>query len=108
LDLNPASGTEEAANSVYAKLDGTRHICLQTANIHNGIPDSDQFYIIDTSNKAILNFYLLGLQRSRTTLCKYAQTGYYNGDSTNIELYPDSFNSMNGRAQSLSSRWYSQ
>lgn len=90
LDFNPAANTEEAANSVYAKSDGTKaYMSSNGGIIHNGIPDSDQFYIIDTSNKSSPKF----LSTWPTTVngqhyANTAQTGYYNGNSTNIELYP--------------------
>lgn len=90
LDLDPASGTEEAANSVYAKSDGTRaYLSSNGGIIHNGIPDSDQFYVLDTSNKASPKFLSTwGSTVNGQHYANTAQTGYYNGNSTNIELYP--------------------
>lgn len=84
LDFNSAPGTEEAANSVYAKQDGTRAYMASNGGIDangDGKPDSDQFYVIDTSNKSSPKF----LSGSAST---GAQSGYYNGNSTNIELFP--------------------
>ena len=57
--------------------------------IHNGIPDSDQFYIINTTNKSSPQF--LSTWPSTVNGQHYqntAETGYYNGNATNIELYP--------------------
>lgn len=94
LDFDPASNTEEAANSVYAKADGTRAYMSSNGGITtaHGIPDSDQFYIIDTSNKSSPKFLTTwpSNQYSPTPghYANTAETGYYNGDSTNIELYP--------------------
>jgi len=89
LDFDPASGTEEAANSVYAKSDGTRAYMSSNGGIlHSGIPDSDQFYIIDTSNKSSPSFLSKWSSNGSGHWANTAQTGYYNGDSTNIELYP--------------------
>jgi len=90
LDFDPASGTEEAANSVYAKSDGTRAYMSSNGGLmHGGIPDSDQFYILNTTNKNSPTF----LSTWSTTVsgshyANTAQTGYYNGDATNIQLYP--------------------
>jgi len=92
LDFNSASNTEEAANSVYAKQDATGSRAYMSSNggiIHNGISDSDQFYIIDTTNKSSPQF--LSTWQSTVNGQHYANTaesGYYNGNSTNIELYP--------------------
>ena len=76
LDFNSSSGTEEAANSVYAKSDGTRAYISSNGGIdgnNNGQPDSHQFYIINTSNKSSPSF---------------VSNGYYDGDTNNIQLYP--------------------
>ena len=90
LDFNPANGTEEAANSVFAKSDGTRaYMSSNGGIIHNGIPDSDQFYIIDTTTKTAPKF--LSTWPSTVANQHYvntAETGFYNGNATNIELYP--------------------
>jgi hypothetical protein len=93
LEFDPYSGTEEAANSVYAKSDGTRAYMSSNGGIlHGGIPDSDQFYIIDTSNKSSPKFLTAWSSNGSTPSpghhASTAETGYYNGDSTNIELYP--------------------
>jgi len=84
LDFNSRSGTEEAANSVYAKSDGTRAYMSSNGGIDgndDGNPDSHQFYIIDTATKSSPRF----LSGSPST---GAQSGYYNGDATNIQLFP--------------------
>lgn len=96
LDFDPYPNTEEAANSVYAKSDGTRAYMSSNGGImHNGIPDSDQFYIIDTTTKSSPKFLTTWpstqLNPPTPTPAHYqntAQSGYYNGNSTNIELYP--------------------
>ncbi|MCX6704386.1 MAG: hypothetical protein NTZ07_02970 [Candidatus Woesebacteria bacterium] len=94
LDFDPYTGTEEAANSVYAKSDGTRaYMSSNGGLLHNGgISDSDQFYIIDTTSKTSPKF----MQTWPSTqinpppghYANTAQKGYYNGDPTNIQLYP--------------------
>lgn len=91
LDFDPASGTEEAANSVYAKPDGTRaYMSSNGGIIHNGISDSDQFYIIDTTTKTAPKF----LSTWPTTVAgqhyaNTAETGYYNAStSADLEMYP--------------------
>jgi type II secretory pathway pseudopilin PulG len=84
LDFNSMNGTEEAANSVFAKSDGTRAYMSSNGGIdgnNDGHPDSHQFYIINTTNKTSPSF----LSGSPST---GATSGYYNGDSTNIQLYP--------------------
>jgi type II secretory pathway pseudopilin PulG len=84
LDFNSASGTEEAANSVYVRSDSNRVYMSSNGGIdgnHDGKPDSDQFYVIDTTNKSSPKF-LSG------TPSTGAQSGYYNGDATNIQLFP--------------------
>jgi hypothetical protein len=90
LDFDPASGTEEAANSVYARTDGKRaYMSSNGGIIHNGIPDSDQFYVINTTNKS--NPQFLATWPTNLAGQYYANTahlGAYNGDATNIELYP--------------------
>lgn len=76
LDFNSASGTEEAANSVYAKTDGSRAYISSNGGIDgngDGQPDSHQFYILNTSNKN--SPAMIG-------------GGYYDGDSSNIQLFP--------------------
>jgi len=90
LDFDPAPNTEEAANSVYAKSDGTRaYMSSNGGIIHGGITDSDQFYIIDTSNKNSPQF--LTTWPSTVAGQHYANTaesGYYNGTGSNLYLYP--------------------
>jgi hypothetical protein len=89
LDFDPYSNTEEAANSVYAKSDGTRAYMSSNGGIlHSGIPDSDQFYIIDTTNKSSPSFLSKWSSNGTGHWANTASSGYYNGDSTNIELYP--------------------
>lgn len=96
LDFNSKSGTEEAANSVYAKSDGTRAYMTSNGGIDaNGdsLPDSKQFYIINTSNKSGPSF-LSGVPGSPS----YGPTsGYYNGSGANAQLYPrQSLTVLNG------------
>ena len=59
LDFNSVSNTQEAANSVFAKSDGTRAYMTSNGGIDgngDGIPDSKQFYILDTTNKSAPTF----------------------------------------------------
>lgn len=84
LDFNSQSGTEEAANSVYAKSDGTRAYISSNGGIdgnNNGQPDSKQFYVINTSNKSSPAF-LSGTSATGAT------SGFYYGSGANAELYP--------------------
>lgn len=94
LDFNSQTNTEEAANSVYAKSDGTRAYISSNGGIDgdgNGQPDSKQFYVINTSNKNSPQF----LSGSSAT---GATSGFYYGGiitptpsgSTyhNHEMYP--------------------
>ncbi len=83
-DFNSVSNTEEAANSVYAKSDGTRAYISSNGGIdgdHNGQPDSKQFYILNTSNKNSPAF-LSGSPSSGPT------SGYYYGTGAQAEMYP--------------------
>lgn len=86
-DFNSQSGTEEAANSVFAKNDGTRAYISSNGGIdgnNNGVPDSKQFYILNTSNKNSPTF-LSGTPGSPS----YGPTsGFYYGSSPNDQLYP--------------------
>lgn len=75
-DFNSDSGTEEAANSVFAKNDGTRAYITS-----NGGVDSKQYYIINTTNKSSPVF----LSGSPST---GPSSGYYNASGANGELYP--------------------
>lgn len=84
LDFNSANNTQETANSVYASPDGTRAYISSNGTVDaNGdsIPDSWQFYIVNTSNKTAPAF-LSGTPASGAT------SGYYYGSSANAELYP--------------------
>lgn len=84
LDFNSQSNTEEAANSVYAKSDGTRAYISSNGGIDgngNGQPDSKQFYVINTSNKSSPAF-LSGTSGTGAT------SGFYAGDATQIQMYP--------------------
>jgi type II secretory pathway pseudopilin PulG len=87
LDFNSKSGTEEAANSVYANSDGTRAYISSNGGIdanHDGLPDSYQLYVVDTSNKASPKF-LSGVPGSPS----YGPTsGYYYGTGANAQLFP--------------------
>ncbi len=84
LDFNSQSNTEEAANSVYAKSDGSRAYISSNGGIDgnsNGQPDSRQFYVLNTSNKSSIAF-LSGTSSTGAT------SGYYSGDSTQIQMFP--------------------
>lgn len=75
LDFNTIGSTEEAANSVFAKADGTRAYVSSNGGIdanRDGIPDSKQFYIINTTNKSSPQF-LSGSPNGGPT------SGYYYG-----------------------------
>lgn len=87
LDFDTKSNTEEAANSVYAKTDGTRAYMSSNGGVdanHDGLPDSDQFYVIDTTTKTAPKF----LSTSSSTQGSVATSGYYNGTGVNLQLYP--------------------
>lgn len=75
-DFNSNSGTEEAANSVFAKSDGTRAYISS-----NGTSDSKQFYILNTSTKTAPAF----LSGSSST---GPSSGFYQGTGANGEMYP--------------------
>ena len=92
LDFNPLNGTEEASNSVFAKSDGTRAYVTSNGGIDgnsDGKPDSQQFYVINTTNKNAPAFL-------STNADGTAKTGYYTGSSVTSggntyaddELYP--------------------
>ena len=84
LDFNSQSGTEEAANSVYAKSDGSRAYISSNGGIDgNGDsqPDSKQFYVVNTSNKSSPAF-LSGTPSTGAT------SGFYYGSGSAAELYP--------------------
>ena len=84
LDFNSQSNTEEAANSVYAKSDGTRAYVSSNGGIDgngDGQPDSKQFYVINTSNKSAPAF-LSG------TASTGATSGYYSGNATQVQMFP--------------------
>ena len=83
-DFNSASSTEEAANSVYANADGTRAYISSNGGVdgdNNGLPDSKQFYILNTTNKTSPSF----LSGSPST---GPSSGYYLGIGANGEMYP--------------------
>lgn len=94
LDFDPYSGTEEAANSVFAKSDGTRAYMSSNGGLlrNGGISDSDQFYIINTTDKAnpvfMQTWPSTQLNPQPGHYANTAQKGFYNGDATNIQLYP--------------------
>ncbi len=84
LDFNSQSNTEEAANSVYGKSDGSRAYISSNGGIDgngDGQPDSKQFYVINTSNINSPAF-LSGTSGTGAT------SGYYSGDATNIQMFP--------------------
>ena len=83
LDFNTQSGTEEAANSVYANIDGSRAYISSNGGIdanNDGQPDSYQLYVINTSNKSSPSF-MSGTGTPPTS-------GYYYGSGANTELFP--------------------
>jgi hypothetical protein len=75
-DFNSDSGTEEAANSVFARDDGNRAYISS-----NGTSDSKQFYILNTSDKSSPSF-LSGSPSSGPS------SGFYQGTGADGELYP--------------------
>lgn len=84
LDFNSQSNTQETANSVFASPDGTRAYISSNGTVDaNGdsIPDSWQFYIINTNSKTAPAF-LSGTPATGAT------SGYYYGTSADAELYP--------------------
>lgn len=83
-DFNSNSGTEEAANSVYAKYDGTRAYISSNGGVDangDGQADSKQFYILNTSTKTSPTF-LSGSSSSGPS------SGFYNGTGANAEMFP--------------------
>jgi hypothetical protein len=59
FDFNTKSGTEEAANSVFAKADGSRAYISSNGGIDgngDGQPDSYQLYILNTQTKLVQIF----------------------------------------------------
>lgn len=83
-DFNTDSGTEEAANSVFAKSDGTRAYISSNGGIDgndDNDPDSEQFYILNTTSKTSPTF-LSGSPSSGPS------SGYYTGSGSNGEMYP--------------------
>jgi len=84
LDFNSMANTQETANSVFGSADGTRAYMSSNGTVDangDGKPDSDQFYIIDTSTKTSPKF-LSG------TPSTGAQSGYYLGTGANVQLFP--------------------
>jgi hypothetical protein len=84
LDFNSKSSTQETANSVFGSTDGNRAYISSNGTVdanHDGTPDSDQFYVINTSNKSSPQF-LTG------TAATGAQSGYYLGTGANVQQYP--------------------
>ena len=84
LDFNSDNNTQETANSVFASPDGTRAYISSNGTVDansDGVPDSWQFYIINTTSKTSPAF-LSGTPSTGAT------SGYYYGSSANAELYP--------------------
>ena len=84
LDFNSKSNTQETANSVFGNIDGTRAYISSNGTVDangDGLADSDQFYVINTSNKSSPAF-LSG------TPATGAQSGYYLGTGANRQQYP--------------------
>lgn len=102
LDFNSVANTEEAANSVFAKSDGTRAYISSNGGIDansDGTPDSKQFYVIDTSNKSTPKF-LTGTSNGGPTSGYYYGGTVVNGGITYHEedLYPKrSLTVLNGQ-----------
>lgn len=93
LDFNPNSGTEEAANSVFASVDGTRAYISSNGGIDangDGIPDSDQFYILNTVNKSGPTFLSTWATSGSNPphQANTASSGYYNGTGANLQMHP--------------------
>lgn len=83
LDFNTISGTEEAANSVFANADGTRAYISSNGGIDSngdGNPDSYQLYVINTTTKTSPRFI------SGTS--SPPSSGYYYGSGANAQLFP--------------------
>lgn len=84
LDFNSKTNTQETANSVFGNADGTRAYISSNGTVdanNDGLADSDQFYVINTSNKSAPTF-LSG------TAATGAQSGYYLGSGANAQQYP--------------------
>lgn len=84
LDFNPISGTEESANSVYAKSDGSRAYVSSNGGIdanNDGKPDSYQMYVIDTTTKTAPKFL-------STNADGTAKSGYYYASGADGQMYP--------------------
>ncbi len=94
LDFNSKSGTQESSNSVFGNTSGTRAYIASNGGVDgngDGQPDSDQFYVVDTTNKSSPKF-LTGTPATGAT------SGYYNGDTTNIQMFPTrSLTVLNGQ-----------
>ena len=91
LDFNPNSNTEEAANSVYASTDGSRAYISSNGGIDangDGIPDSDQFYILNTTNKSSPTFLSTWASNGSGHQANTASSGFYNGTGANLQMYP--------------------
>jgi type II secretory pathway pseudopilin PulG len=94
LDLNPYSGTEEASNSIFSSPDGTRAYLTSNGGIlrNGGIPDADQYYILNTSVKNSPSFLTSWASTQITPTPGHyvntASSGFYNGNATNIKMYP--------------------
>ncbi len=87
LDFNSQQYTEEAANSVFARADGNRAYISSNGGIdgnENGVPDSKQFYIINTSSKTSPAF----LSGGPGSPSFGPTTGFYYGTGANAQLYP--------------------
>lgn len=100
LDFNTISGTEEAANSVFANAEGSRAYISSNGGIdsnHDGQPDSYQLYVLDTTNKTSPRF----LSGSGTP----PTSGFYYGSGANTQLFPRrSLTVLNGQRAILVGR----
>lgn len=84
LDFNSKSNTQETANSLFVKSDGSRVYIASNGTVdgnNDGVADSDQFYVINTSNPASPAF-LSGTPSTGAT------SGYYLGTGANKQQYP--------------------
>lgn len=76
-DFNSNTGTEEAANSVYANATATRAYISS-----NGTADSKQFYILNTTDPTSPKFL------NEPPATNTASNGYYQSSGANGEMYP--------------------
>lgn len=108
LDFNSQSNTMEASNSIFVNSDGTRAYMTSNGGVdanNDGIPDSHQFYIINTTNKTSPQF-ISGVENGGAT------SGFYYGRRNLALNRPVTASSQSNPASnavdgSLSTNWYS-